>query len=497
VISTNNQESSQIFISFTHRDNARLLDEQQGWIDRFHEALQLRLDELWGGETKIWRDPKIGGNDLLTPIIQKAIEQSSVLVSVLSPSYANSKWCNDELRMFRQAASRSGGLQSGSKSRIVKAIKTPITAALQQQFDALGESRGYAFYRLDGRGVPWEFDPRLGETARQEFMSEINELAHDLCETLEQLLGTRESRREVVPRSGNVVYIAETSFDLAGDAERLRRELEQFGHTVLPDTASSYAPDYADRVQRQLARARLSIHQIGCNYGIIPEDDDRSVVVRQYELAGAEAQLRPDFVRLTWMPPGLKFNDPRQLAFVAELQTDPHLLIVSLENLKTSVQDALRPPAPSPAKAPASAPVVPSVYLICDPIDNDAVQPLEDWLFNKHLEVIRPLSEGDERQLREDHEENLKTCDYVILYHGQTNEFWLRTKLRDLQKAFGYGRKRPFAARIVFIGDPMTPEKERFRSNDVDVIRSGGRLVPSMLEPIVCFPTGATRERVT
>ena len=494
MIELESPQTSQIFISFTHKDNAKLVDDEQGWIDRFHEALQVKLNQLWGGETRIWRDPKIGGNDLLTPIIQTAIEQSSVLVSVLSPSYAHSKWCNDELRMFCEAASRSGGLQLGSKSRIVKAIKTPISATLQHQLDALGESRGYPFYRLDERGVPWEFDPRLGPAARQEFLCQVNELAHDLCKTLEGLLGMRESRREVAAPSGNIVYIAETSSDVAADAERLRRELEQFGHTVVPDAASSYAPNYADRVQAYLARARLSIHQVGSNYGIIPEGDDRSVVIRQYQLAGEEAQRRSDFLRLTWMPQGLRSNDPRQRAFIEELQTDPHLLVTSLEDLKTSVQDALRPRAP--AVRPPPVPNVPTIYLICDPVDNDAVQPLEDWLFNRRFEVVRQLASGDERQLREDHEENLKTCDYVLIYHGRTNEFWLRTKLRDLQKAFGNGRKREFAGRIVFIGEPMTPEKERFRSNDITIVRSSSPFDPSMLAPFIRWVGGVEPERV-
>jgi hypothetical protein len=478
--------SSQIFISFAHKDNAKLSSDEQGWIDRFHEALQHRLNMLWGRDTQIWRDRKIGGNDLLTPTIVSAVESSALLVSVLSPSYVNSRWCNKELRIFCEAASHSGGLQAGSKSRVIKAMKTPVTAALERPLPELDDSRGYAFYRLNDRGVPWEFDPRLGPEAYREFLEQVNELAYDLCKTLESLRGTGDSRREVAAPSGIVVYIAETSFDLTDEAERVRRELQQFGHTVLPDVALAYAPHYAERVQEHLSRAHLSIHQIGRSSGVIPEGEERSVIALQYELAGVEAERRPDFVRLPWMPPGVKPTDARQQAFIRALQGDRHLLVTSLENLKTSVQEMLTPRslrATSPQPPPARE--VSSVYLICDAVDTDAIQPLEDRLFHERFEVRRPLSSGDERELREDHEENLKTCDAVLIYHGRTTEYWLRTKLRDLQKAFGYGRERPFAVRGVIIGDPITPDKERFRSNDVLVLRSIGPFVPATLEPFV------------
>jgi hypothetical protein len=485
---------SQIFISFTHKDNAKLSDEQHGWIDRFHEALQERLNQLWGSETIVWRDPKIGGNDLLTEVIVAALERSALLVSVLSPGYVKSQWCNDELRMFCEAANRSGGLHAGSKSRIIKAIKTPVADELQGPIAELRDSRGYPFFRLGDRGVAWEFDPRLGQEARQEFLCQVNELAHDLCRTLESLLGTRESRREVAAPSGVTIYVAETSFDRVADAERLRRELKQLGHTVLPDVPLNYTPDYGERVSALLKRAQLSVHQVGAGYGIIPESQERSVVALQYDLAGREAEDRPEFTRLPWMPPGVTITEDRQQSFVDSLQGDRHLLVTSLENLKTSIGDIIEGLRRTAVTKPKTPPAVRSIYLIFDPIDGDAMLPVEDWLFSQGFEVFRPLAFGDERQLREDHEENLKTCDAVLIFHGQTNEFWLRTKLRDLQKAFGYGRERPFGSRAVIIGDPATPEKQRFRSNEVLVLRTGGQFDPATLEPFI-KPLG-TRAKV-
>ncbi len=123
------------------------------------------------------------------------------------------------------------------------------------------------------------------------------------------------------------------------------------------------------------------------------------------------------------------------------------------------------------------------VYLIADRCDAAASQVCEDALFAGGCEVVTPLSNGTESELRLDHEENLKNCDAITIYHGSTTEFWLRTKLRDLQKAFGYGRARPFLATAVVLGPPDTPDKRRFRSNEVLVINALDGYLPSVLQP--------------
>ena len=62
------------------------------------------------------------------------------------------------------------------------------------------------------------------------------------------------------------------------------------------------------------------------------------------------------------------------------------------------------------------------------------------------FEVILPVFEGDEAQVRQEHEANLTDCDAALIYYGAGNELWLRSKLRELQKIAGYGRTKPMLA---------------------------------------------------
>ena len=64
------------------------------------------------------------------------------------------------------------------------------------------------------------------------------------------------------------------------------------------------------------------------------------------------------------------------------------------------------------------------------------IGPWADFLFN-HCEVIHPVFNGDEAEVREYHEENLKTCQGALIFYGAGNEVWLRRKLRELQKSAG------------------------------------------------------------
>jgi hypothetical protein len=100
--------------------------------------------------------------------------------------------------------------------------------------------------------------------------------------------------------------------------------------------------------------------------------------------------------------------------------------------------------------------------------------------------VTSPLFDGDEAERREDHDETLCECDAVIIVHASATDFWRRAKLRDLKRAFGQGRRRPFAARALLLlgaaaaggGDSLDP--------DLIVLRDGGGSAgPALLDPFL------------
>jgi hypothetical protein len=243
-------------------------------------------------------------------------------------------------------------------------------------------------------------------------------------------------------------------------------------------------------IRDYLQRCQLSVHFIGENYGIIPEmETERSIVRLQEELAverGDDAQ----FSRLIWMPPGLIPKDLRQQKFVVYLQNSfnshngSELLQVKLEDLKTIIQTKLTE-KPKPVPVVDNEVSAPRIYLICDQLDVDAVEPLQNYLFAQGCEVTLPLLSGNETEIFEDHKDNLLLCDGVLIFQGRASEGWLRMKLREMLKLPGYGRTTQLLGKAVYIGAPETPSKTRLKSLDATIIKNYGEFDESTLEPFV------------
>ncbi|MCB0288901.1 MAG: hypothetical protein KDH97_01470, partial [Calditrichaeota bacterium] len=87
------------------------------------------------------------------------------------------------------------------------------------------------------------------------------------------------------------------------------------------------------------------------------------------------------------------------------------------------------------------------------------------------FEVLLPVFEGNESDIREIHKENLRICDAVLIYYNQASEPWINFKMNDLRKAPGYGRSEPFLASAVYIAGEQNRFKERFRTREASLIK--------------------------
>jgi hypothetical protein len=455
-----------LFISYCHRDNVGLTQEQIGWVDRFHHALKVRVTQLLGRESDVFFDSTVmSGINALTPTIRHEIGNAKVLVSIMSPGYLASDWCNEELDQFALAAG-PGGLVLSTASRIVKVLKLPVDPEREKQAKVdLSDVLGYPFYRVNVNGAPSEFDPE-DPPSRREFVKRVNELAYDVHKVLGLVAAEQPSRAEVVPPSGKTVYVAETTSDLADDAMRLRRALVQRGHTVLPRAPFSYGPAYAGAVRDDIERSDLSVHLIGASYGMIPEQQATSIVELQLDVAAEESLKRSGFRRLAWSPPNLALGEERQKQFVAKLDAAAQRVVMSYEAFVETVRAALEPVLSEPAAAPDRPVAVaepPSIYLIYDEVDRDAARALDDALYERGCNVLQPIFDGDEARRRKHDERCLVECDAVLLFAADAPADWLVQRELDLRRAPAYGRTSDFAARGVALGPPRNVDKDRFR----------------------------------
>lgn len=479
-----------LLISYAHLDDQALVEGENGWVSRLHRLLEIRVGQLLGEKPKIWRDLKLQGNDFFADTILERLPRVGALLSVLSPRYVQSEWCNRELKEFFRASEKTGGIRIADKARIFKVVKTPVP--LERHPAEVQPLLGYEFYVVDPQtGRPRELSQAYGPEAERAFLAKLDDLAYDITKLLELLRQNGGHAPEPVTHKGTV-YLAEASFDLREEREAIKRDLIRNGYEVLPDQALPLvAGDFTSVVRAQIARSTLSIHLIGKNYGVVPEGETRSIVVLQQEIA-AERSAEGVLSRLIWLPPGLAVEDERQRDLIRYLHTAPsvhaaaELLEVPLEDLKTLIYRQLAPPEVAKKLAPATQQELTHLYLVCDPMDVEAARPLEDFLFDQGFEVTLPLFDEDEAQARMDHEESLCSCDAVLFFYGEAGEPWLRRKLRELQKSAGLGREKPLLARGIYVGHPPTPQKERLRTLEATVLREpAGGFSPQALAPFL------------
>lgn len=488
-----------VFISYAHIDNLPLREGEKGWIESFHRALDVRLAQLMGETPRIWRDQKLQGNDYFGDEILEQFPRTAIMISILSPRYLKSEWCTREVREFYRTAAGSDGVKIGNKSRIFKVIKTavPYDAHPPEIVDTLG----YEFYVTEPlTGRIRELEQQGGEL-EQVYWTKLDDVAHDISDLLARAKNQKETggitgEEPSIQTNGQggqtTVYLAETSSQINEQRDLIKRELTQFGYRVVPDCRMPIeASQFTEAVTGFLEQSSLAVHMIGEKYGMVPEEATESIVALQNRLA-ARMSADKKLSRLIWMLPGCNPDDDRQKEFVRHIRTDTgaqlgaDLYETSIEEFKAAVHDTLtRIQTGDAGQEQAKPDTPPMVYLICDRLDIDNITQIEDFLYDNGCDVTIPVFEGREDDLARDHREMLKTCDAVLIYYGQGSELWMRSVVRDLTKAAGYGRTRPLTLKAAVMAEPVTRAKQRFRAHDILVIDGNGGFSAESLEPFL------------
>ena len=287
------------------------------------------------------------------------------------------------------------------------------------------------------------------------------------------------------------IYLSETTYDLSSYRDRIKRQLQQRGYQILPDRALPLnAADLEKQILADLDHCSHSIHLIGENYGVVPEGETRSISELQHQIAAGH---KPDsgISRLIWLPANLNIADNRQQNFIESLKKDAasqigaDLLQTSLDEFKTFLIDKITTSQSSEPSDSAGYGNITRIYLQCNQKDLDDTAPLEEYLFDQGFEIKLPAFEGDEMAVFEVHKENLLLCDATLIYYGHATDSWLSTKLADLQKVVGYGRKTPMKAKAVYLGSPETKQKQRFRTREALTIKQFGDFAPETLASFI------------
>ncbi|GJM29691.1 MAG: hypothetical protein DHS20C17_23260 [Cyclobacteriaceae bacterium] len=476
-------DKKDVFISYAQLDNESITHEEAGWISVFDQALRKRVAQILGYQPGIWREPQ----ESLDEQALNEFIKLKVLISILSPRYLESKNCLKQLKEFCTVAEHKGGVKVNNKWRIFKVIKTPVPAEMHPP--EIEGILGYEFFEVTPDGHFREFSLDKKSPNYYQYLERFEDVAQDLSQVIRLLtmdipVGEKPAEIPGETKEGNSVYLAKTTSDLNPLRDNIRRDLEMRGYRVLPDKELPLDQRFSEAVKEQLARSQLSVLLLGGKYGLVPEDEEHSVPMLQYRLA-REAGLPC----LIWQPEDMKIDDTRQKAFLDQVLMDPpnheltEFMSDDFEDFKTHLIDTLRSLTPPQEYAGVEEKRPPRVYLIYNQADSEAAKIVDDHLYNLGFEVLKPLFEGTETELREMHQDNLRICDAALIYYDYGSEFWLNAKINDLRKALGFGRTSPITMKAVYVSGEKNPSKEGFRSRELVVIKQFENFSENSLSP--------------
>jgi len=211
------QFTNDLFISYAHIDDQPRGGADAGWVTELINELKLSLKEYSGmrGLVAMWNDDLIDDTKTVSDQLIQAVRESAILVSILSPSYITSKWCEKEVQEYFDESCVRG---RSSEPFVIIEMRPVDRNKLPK---ALRDRKSRTFFEYDkeaGAYLPIGFPilkDRSGENYTR-FLKRVAGLASHLfnkMEELKQLDSQKISRCESLI---NNIFIEEGgSFDTA------------------------------------------------------------------------------------------------------------------------------------------------------------------------------------------------------------------------------------------------------------------------------------------
>jgi hypothetical protein len=422
-----------IFVSYGHVDNA------EGWVERFHKQLSVRLDQLGGraGEVQIWRDPRIDEATIFDEAIRKGVEQSAVFLALCSNGYLRSPYCRQELDTFRRRFG-DAGLRVGDRSRIVRVRLHNIP---YDELPGTSDRTGaFDFFAAEGRddiGTPLE-------TGSGEFRSSMDRLSKAVFLMLKDMRKAFEEGREheevAEPPAKGEVFLAEVCDSLRKVRGRLAADLAARAVTVGPQLPPPYAAaEHESAVRSALDGCRLGVHLFDA-WGDNPVQGRSSTTYGREQIRLVGERKTP---QLIWLSQRVRVGqaatesvDAAWVTFLAELESarrdGGQYEIVrcppsELASLVAARIGDLRASSPAPSGKPA---------VLLDTHEKDHLVAFDvcKALLTSGIRPDLLAQEDDPRQNTTLFAERLKKAQGLMVLFGKASEDWVRARLGEALK---------------------------------------------------------------
>ena len=491
----------QIFVSYARNDDLPPLGEKTGFINDLYANLKQEFRRLGPDTPELWRDKReIEPSDQFDPIIEKAVNDSQLLLVVLSRNWLKRPYCVRELELFAKRWKSDG--DQGIRKRIVVVGKHNVNP--NDRPPHLQGQEGFIFYQRDGE----EEAGREEDLTDREYYDAVKRLASSLWlraqkQEPESVANDSARTSSDAPKSERTIYLAKPAADMRDAYLRLVDELQGRGYAVVPerDVEIPHDTTACDFVDGAVSRAELSIHLLGEKAGYEPAEDVDRIVKLQLTQAAKRAAAEASFRRVIWAPKVLvdqdggtqsAERDPFEVLkkFDRQLESDKiegnEISKFSEFVLQHLTQTAPRPELVDLIEGDAQ------VYVYHRPEDTEYAVGFAKALQARNVTPVFPTFEGDPVELTAWHKRRLRESDAVVVCWANAAEVWALSQFSEFKNWHELGREKKFACRALVAGPPPGQRKlvliEVPPRSEVDVVldlTKRDKPLPEDLDPLI------------
>jgi hypothetical protein len=346
--------------------------------------------------------------------------------------------------------------------------------------EKLKKKTAYTFYDIDPETSLERKYEAFGEySVPKLYWTKILDLAYDL---------KNEFDLTKSPEKNKIIFLADVTPDQYENRDSIKSELIHRGYKVFPDyLLQGNYKELTEEITQILNSAILSIHIVGSHYGEIIPEFDTSLVEMQCRLSAKQIRINAEkkqgsLQRLVWIQPGIKPSEERQRRFITSLRIEDkdafsEILQTPLEELKAVLREKLdelnKPEVTDYSKTNLS------VYLIHEPKDNERLHEIVQFFEKQEIHPFAIDFTKKTDNMVALHYDFLTQTSSVIICDFNSNQQWIKSKLKDLIKAPGFGRIQPFNVKAIF-----TKEMTKYLGSD-NMLLDANLSMKDALEPFI------------
>lgn len=441
----------QIIVLHANLDDKPESEGHKGWVSIFLESLERLLKRLSEHKYEVLRlseydlDPDSFPlrTALVIPIFSNNLLQAPIFMSYLSVL---------EKEVLKKK-------KPTVEIKFVNVFKNQIANAEIPEY--LVNDKRYNFFEVDAltefiTEIRYQGDP----SKDHDYWMKIFDIATEIRNFYDDLGSpVKVAEKLVKDLKPSGIYLAQTGLDQEAQRENLYRELLRSHYDIyqLESQEGNYE-EIQHQINEKLSKCQLSIHLIGEDSGKLIKDRGLSILEIENQLSAEHSRQVNDkpgvkyyerFNRIIWLSNNRENLGVKQKLFIDNLKKDlvnikyAEILECPIETLKGFVVGKIR------EQQKRNEPAIingsnnkKSIYLICDVTERDQCGPISSYLKDQGYEVIFSNFDGELLQIRDSHLRNLQVCDGTLIYYGNNNENWVKSKLFDSVKSLGLGRNK-------------------------------------------------------